>query len=226
MKDLETLSKKEIYRYLGYNEKQHTMTPEIEQMVDECIVEVLNAAGPRVICTPALPLKKGEDAIYIQQMALKGKDIRIHLEHCHSAVLMAVTLGTKLDMLIRRTEAIDMARAVILDAAANVAVEQAGQIAEDELREQIRSQGEYLTIRYSPGYGDLPITTQREMLRLTDAPRKIGLTVTASHIMTPRKSMTAIMGVADIDVKGKLAGCGNCVMRKKCIYRKRGMTCE
>ena len=43
--------------------------------------------------------------------------------------------------------------------------------------------------------------------------------------MTPRKSITAILGVSDHPVRGHLAGCGHCVLRTRCEYRKRGITC-
>ena len=45
------------------------------------------------------------------------------------------------------------------------------------------------------------------------------------YMMTPRKSVTAILGVSGHPVKGKLAGCGHCVLRTRCEYRKRGKTC-
>ena len=84
----------------------------------------------------------------------------------------------------------------------------------------------YLTIRYSPGYGDFPLSFQKEILDFLDAYRKIGLSVTPNYIMIPRKSITAVLGISNFNVKGKLAGCNQCVLKEKCNYRKRGMTCE
>ena len=55
--------------------------------------------------------------------------------------------------------------------------------------------------------------------------RRAGLCVTDSDLMTPRKSITAVLGVSDHPVKGHLAGCGHCVLRTRCEYRKRGITC-
>ena len=49
--------------------------------------------------------------------------------------------------------------------------------------------------------------------------------MTDTNLMTPRKSVTAILGVSGHPVKGKLAGCGHCVLRTRCEYRKRGKTC-
>lgn len=225
MKKLTALDKNEIYRYLGYDALTHTLTPAVEELVEEGIAEILRAAEPRSICSPLLPLKREEDKLWAGGLPLEGKDIAAHLEHCTQAVLLAVTVGAEVDALIRRAQAADMAKAVALDAAANAAAEAAAQAAEEELRARLAPEGLYVTGRYSPGYGDLPIGIQRELLRLTDAPRKIGLSVTQNNIMTPRKSITAVMGAADIPVKGKLAGCGSCALREKCLFRKRGTTC-
>ena len=76
-----------------------------------------------------------------------------------------------------------------------------------------------------PGYGDWPLTVQPLLAAALDTARRAGLCVTENNLMTPRKSITAILGVSGHPVKGKLAGCGHCVLRTRCEYRKRGKTC-
>lgn len=223
---IENIPESEVYRYLGYDEEKHILTDEMRVLVRHCIDQMLSAVEPKVVISPLLALKREEEGIYAENFLLRGKDIKIHLDQCGEAVFMAATLGNRIDMLIRKSEALNMAEAVIMDAAANVAIEQVCQQEEDHLREAIIASGKYLTIRFSPGYGDFPIESGHDLLRILDAPRKIGLSVTPSHIMTPRKSISAVMGVADIDVKGRLAGCANCVMKEKCVFRKRGTTCD
>ena len=139
--------------------------------------------------------------------------------------LMAATLGTAVDELLRRAAAQDLARSVLLDAVASVAAEQAAVLAENAAARALCREGEYHTGRFSPGYGDLPIELQRRIIPLLDAPRQIGLAVTRSLILTPRKSVTALIGVADHLVTGSLAGCDTCLLREKCEWRKRGMPC-
>ena len=56
--------------------------------------------------------------------------------------------------------------------------------------------------------------------------RKIGLCDTPTHLLTPRKSVTAVLGVAGHPVTGRRAGCANCALRERCAYRKEGKTCE
>lgn len=139
---------------------------------------------------------------------------------------LACTLGAGVDAALRAAGASDMAYAVVLDALASVAVEQTADAAEQTLRNEEREEGQFLTGRFSPGYGDYPIAVQNDLLRLLDAPRKIGLCATPTHLLTPRKSVTAVLGVAGHPVTGRRAGCANCALRERCAYRKEGKTCE
>ena len=217
----------EVCRYLGYDASRHQLTDRDRALIWDGMEKIQLAAQPRTVLSPILPLTDAGQTLSVNaRCALCGRDIRAHLAHCSGAIFLAATLGVQVDRLIRRAEVVDMAQAVILDAAANVAIEQVCSEAEETLRTQLNAQGKYLTMRFSPGYGDFPIETQHTLLEMLDAPRKIGLSVTPTHIMTPRKSVTAVMGVSDVFVKGRLAGCGSCVMRKTCIYRKRGTTCN
>jgi hypothetical protein len=176
------------------------------------------AAGPRAVAVRAA---RDDISPYLQ-----GNDILRHLEGCGSCVLLACTLGAGVDAALRAAGASDMAYAVVLDALASVAVEQTADAAEQTLRNEERGEGQFLTGRFSPGYGDYPIAVQNDLLRLLDAPRKIGLCATPAHLLTPRKSVTAVLGVAGHPVTGRRAGCANCALRERCAYRKEGKTCE
>ena len=106
---------------------------------------------------------------------------------------------------------------------------QAGELCnalEAEIRTSVQAQGHYLTGRFSPGYGDCPLTLQQPFAIALDTVRGLGMAVTPENLLTPRKSVTAILGVADHPVTGTRAGCGHCLLREKCEYRKRGTTCE
>jgi cobalamin-dependent methionine synthase I len=70
----------------------------------------------------------------------------------------------------------------------------------DEVEAEIRRElppNESLVSRYSPGYGDFPLTAQRELLSLLDAPRKVGVSLTDTLLMVPSKSVSAIIGVKE-----------------------------
>jgi cobalamin-dependent methionine synthase I len=66
--------------------------------------------------------------------------------------------------------------------------------AENEIHKEL-AEGESLTPRYSPGYGNFPLDAQRAILDLLDTPRKIGVSLTGTMLMVPSKSVSAVIGV-------------------------------
>ena len=96
---------------------------------------------------------------------------------------------------------------------------------ESELRAAVQAQGVFMTGRYAPGYGDCPLELNDTLCLTVDSVRGCGLAVTPQHLLTPRKSTTAILGIADHPVTGTRAGCATCHLRDTCSFRKRGTTC-
>lgn len=140
------------------------------------------------------------------KVCFRGNHIHTHLSDCSACLLLAVTLGSQAEQIIRAEESRNMALAVMLDTAASVLADQYADQAEDFLRRKYGEEGLFLTKRFSPGYGDFPIEIQPDFLRLLFAEKTIGLTVSQTNILLPRKSITAVLGVADHPVTGKLAG--------------------
>ena len=188
-------------------------------LLEKCAVPLLAVATPRAVW-----LEADVDAL-AEVGILRGGDVMKHLEGCPQALLLAVTLGPAVDAQIRRAGVGDIAAGVASDALGSALAEQAAEAAEAELRQWAAKEGKYLTGRFSPGYGDWDIAVQPLVATALDTVRRAGLCVTDTNLMIPRKSVTAILGVSDHPVKGKLAGCGHCVLRTRCEYRKRGKTC-
>lgn len=203
-----------VLRYLGAAGWQPDAAA--AALLDRAEALVCDAATPRGVWR-VLPLEalSGTDT---------GTDLARHLAGCHSAVLMAVTLGAEIDALLRRLEAADIALAAAADAAASVRVEQAADALEAIIREGLPA-GQYMTGRYAPGYGDCPLTLNAELCLALDTVRGMGLALTDTCLLTPRKSTTAILGLADTPVTGARAGCAHCLLQTTCAYRKRGTTC-
>ena len=171
------------------------------------------------------PLVREADGFRLSgtDLLLSGQTAQRILAQCGQAVLLACTLGTKLDDMIRSAQARDMARAVILDACGSALVEQGCDEAERDIA--ARFPGLYLTDRFSPGYGDLPLSLQPAICGLLDAERRVGIHVTSSFLMNPSKSVTAIIGLSDKPQMARIRGCAWCVMRNTCTLRKGGKSC-
>lgn len=192
----------------------------VKGIPDDRLTMMLDEAE-QMIKSAAIP-KATYRLVPIDDFNLIGVSINKHLEDCQSVAVMAVTLGAGIDMLLRRVQVTDMAMAVAIDTGASVLVEQYCDSYEKMIGAEIEG---HTTSRFSPGYGDYPVTEQGSVIKLLDAPKRIGLNVTSSSLMVPRKSVTAIIGVADVPVAGKLATCDECVLKDKCNLRKEGKTC-
>lgn len=145
------------------------------------------------------------------------------LTDCTHAAVLVCTLGAEFDLWVRREQARDISRAVMLDALGSAYVEAGCDAAEDAIH--ARFPGKYLTDRFSPGYGDFPLDAQRLLLDMAGA-RRIGVTVTDSLLLNPQKSVTAVIGIANQPQAAKIRGCAYCALRNTCEFRKGGKTCH
>lgn len=156
-------------------------------------------------------------------IALSGESASRMLAQCDKAVLLACTLGTAFDARLMALQAKDMARAVIMDACGSSFVERGCDEAEREIA--ARFPDRYRTDRFSPGYGDLPLSLQKDICAALDTARRLGVHVTESYMLNPAKSVTAVIGLSDKPQAARIRGCGYCSMRDTCLLRKGGNHC-
>ncbi len=223
MSDYYEIDRAEVLRYLHCEEEDEST----HALIDRCMAEIQHAAKPRTVYRIFSVAQVHPDAVSFAGTGLQipGSDLCRHLRGCHGAVLFAATLGEGVDRCIRTAQITDMARAVVLDCCASAMVESVCSAAEGELRAEAVLRGEFLTARFSPGYGDVPLMVQRDFLAVLEAGKRIGLSASAENLLIPRKSVTAVMGIANHPVSGALAGCKTCALRGKCEFRRRGTTC-
>lgn len=157
-------------------------------------------------------------------LRLSGRLAESMLGRCHHAAVLLCTLGLRFEQQVRAYQARDMTKAVMLDACGSALVEAGCDQAEQELREKFP--GAYLTERFSPGYGDLPLTLQPTICTALDSQRRLGVYASASCMLTPQKSVTALVGLADEPQPAHIRGCAHCSLREQCSLRKEGRSCE
>ncbi len=221
---LTQINKKEALRYMGCT--PDTVDEVLTAQVDKCEKELLDIIRPTYTHKIFL-LERAENGILLSgtNLLLTGEAVKEHLSGCHSAIVMAVTLSGYADNYIRRAEISDMAQALIADCLCTAAVEQVCDIAEAEITASL-PESSHTTWRFSPGYGDLPLEIQPNLLRVLNAEKLIGLTINDSLIMLPRKSVTALIGISDKPIENRRRGCAICNMRDTCNFRKRGNRCN
>ena len=152
--------------------------------------------------------------------AAQGEDVHALLASCEEAVLFAATLGAESERMLLREQAVSAENALLLDAVLSAAIESVCDDMENRLRSEVEASGRYLTDRFSPGYGDMPLEQTKGICRVLSVEKNIGLTVSQSGIMIPRKSVTAIMGISKTPVPRRPSGCEGCSAKATCPLRR------
>lgn len=196
MVKLRPINKKEAALYLGYGKNEPDQV--ILDLMDECEGPLREACHPSFCYGIFDVLVCSEERVVLSEcdLELTGKDIVKLLNGCGKAVLFAATLGAGVDTLMRRLQVGSMPKAILTDAMAGAAIEQICNDFQAELAVQFPNLRQ--TMRYSPGYGDLPLSIQRKLLETLSAGKRIGLSVTEGNMLTPLKSVTAVIGLRDI----------------------------
>ena len=183
---------REIWRYAGAahaNEAQ-------QALLQACLAELSDQAVFRV-CYREFPISCEGDTVDLSFAKVTSPALARCLAGCGSAVVFAATVGTAIDRLITRYSAVSPARALLLDAIGTERVEALCDVFCRELAAEKGSLGLCTRPRFSPGYGDLALSLQREIFGVLDCPRKIGLSLGQDLIMSPSKSVTAIVGIGN-----------------------------
>ena len=112
------------------------------------------------------------------------------LSGAKEAFVLACTLGVEVDRVIGKLSKTSRAEAFIYDAVASAVVEAVLDAIEKEITDGYRT-----TPRFSPGYGDFSLSCQGELLDFLGAPHHLGVTLNDSGLMSPMKTVTAVIGI-------------------------------
>ena len=215
-----TIDRREALRYLSIREPDAGALADIEPAA-----AALEAALTPRFTFAAYPTERVSGGIALRGSGgvLPGGLAETMLRGCGQAVLLLCTLGAGFETMLRAAEARDMARAAMLDACGSAYVEAGCDEAERAVAARFPER--YLTDRFSPGYGDLPLALQPALCAALDSQRRLGVTVTESLLMVPSKTVSAVIGLADAPQPARIRGCGFCARRDTCAFRKGGTTC-
>lgn len=230
IKSLIKIDEKEVLRYLQY--KNQEIDDDLSQKIKQCIKVTKEIIYPRFIFRK-YSITKSKSSNENGKIYLEGTNFILHsddiyklLQECDECILMSTTLGLEIEKEIRKLTYTDLTKGIIIDACATTAIEEVCDIVQDKIAKNLLKESKYITYRYSPGYGDLPIEKNVDINNLLNSQKEIGLTVTNDGIMIPRKSVVALIGVSHKDVNSTKRTCENCSNRHNCDYKKEGNNCE
>jgi len=199
----------ELSRLLGRKSGAGTGAPavaagKITEAIEAALEESKSLIAPKVIYVTAA----GAD--------LPGSDIFNDLE---KVAFCVCTIGPAIEERVTSlSKDGEMLGAVVLDAIGSAAAEATARYANDRIDEAAAAEGLRTSCRASPGYGDWDVKEQKALFALVPAGR-IGVTLTESSMMIPRKSVSFAVHIAEDPVRLRSEGsCRNCDM-ETCPYR-------
>ncbi len=201
---------KEVAVYLGYYSVKST-DDKTKELVCTCTNEFLDVASFRA-CIAKVPVKL-ENGVDLGFMKTESRSLEKNLSGCDFAYILAATTGFDAHRLIERKSLISPVCGMITDCVGSAAIEAFC----DKINSSLEN-ADFLRPRFSPGYGDLSIEFQKDITEFLETKKNIGLSLTDSLMMTPVKSVTAIIGIGK--EKNKCTGPGCMICRNdSCPYR-------
>lgn len=192
MIELNASDHKEILRYAGY--KGGTLDEVTLEKLRQAVDITNGVIKPRSVWK-LCSLDMAKEQVYITDynLTLPGNAIKKALSGCEKAALLCVTIGTEFDVTLSRLMLSDKALGVLVNAAGVQAVEKLA----DTLQKEIDGEVAPLKTlpRFSPGYGDLPLDIQSDLIRILNTEKQVGVRLNSSFLMNPTKSVTAIAGL-------------------------------
>lgn len=186
---------------------------EINRWIDECIEEVKQVAQFRAVHQM---FHLSHEPLTIQELNLvcDSDDLRFYFQELNSCIVIACTLGVQIDQRIKYYEHVNMAKAVVFDAVSSRYLEECCDEYEGSLTDT-------KTLRFAPGYGDIPLALNQPLSNALRTHQTIGVSLSSGGLFTPMKSMLGLIGAKGRSKKS----CMSCIRKTSCVFRKEGVRC-
>lgn len=201
---------KEILRYSGARDMEG-----LEELLEDAISQAKEVLTYKV-CYGEFPVNIKDDEIMLPSLRIKSKALAKNLSGCGKILIFGATVGVGIDRLIAKYGSLSPVKALIFQ---GIGAERIEALCDAFCGDMEKEYGK-VKPRFSPGYGDFDISYQKEIFGLLDCHRKIGLTLNESLLMSPSKSVTAIVGIGECE-KNEKSGCETCT-KTDCEFRKKG----
>ena len=210
------LSAQDLLRAIGY---EHGAPASIERTLnliwDEAFSLIEPAAGCRI-----LPVETGDGVIFTGGVSFSVKKIiSTALKGCECVALFTATIGSRLEQRASRYGSDgETLKMYLFDVIATEAVEKVASLMQSRLAGKLAEEGLSITNRYSPGYCGWDTAQQQILFSLLPV-NFCGVSLTASSMMLPVKSVSGVIGIG-ADVSFRDYGCALCD-KTGCIRRGR-----
>ena len=190
------IDRREVYRYMKCGEQ----SAEIDALIDKAIAVCEGELRYDTVCIslPIISMENGE--IDLGAATAHSRDLEKALRGCDGVIIFAATVGLGIDRLIAKYGRTQPSTALCIQALGAERIESLC----DQFCADLKTRGLSIRPRFSAGYGDLPIEFQKSIFSLLDCHKSIGLTLNQSLLMSPSKSVTAIIGIKKTDQNNEI----------------------
>ena len=226
-----TLNRQEALRYLGYSGQaiDKELSNRLEGWAKTCETKLNPTYTWRIFALDEKRCRWNENptvALKGTSLHFDGKSIAAHLRGAQFAACLAATLGLASEREIHSLAATSPLDAMLFDACCNALIESVAQAAQEDIAAEAEKAGLFARMRFSPGYGDLPLALQPRFIEALNAQKLLGISVNKSLLLVPAKSITAVVGLFDeIPSNPARTPCQDCIAREYCSYLEKGITC-
>jgi hypothetical protein len=129
----------------------------------------------------------------------KSNKLSKTLKNCDEIICYIATLGDSIeDRINQLMQKKHLAQAYILDAMASVAADNMVGSFHQQMKTVYKNQSKQVTLCFSPGYCDWPLTDQKKLFGIFDS-NELDVELTDSCFMKPRKSISGVFGITPPD---------------------------
>ena len=193
--DIISFDKKEALRY--YRAKPNDAAA--EALIDSAYEKLCRELQPRYT-VKQFGCKADTDSVLLDNgTVFRSRALAKYVGNATELFLFGATLGSRVDITLRRMSLTSVAEAGAGQAVAAALIETYCDDCCNELQKQLPSKKK-LKWRFSPGYGDWALEEQKILFSVLDCAHSIGLTLTKSCMMAPIKSVTAVIAVEDVNI--------------------------
>lgn len=210
------------------NRIQHygEINDDLQKIIDKNIELVNKTIRPKKIFrTFDIELSDNVVSLIGTNIKFNSKDLSELLKKSDKIAIMALTLGRAIDEESLRLQKTDTLDAMVFDGIASEVAEMIAEVLNAEIIESAKKIERYTTRRYSPGYGDLGLSVQEDIIGIFTR-YHLGINLTKSNMLAPAKSITAIVGLSVSEEKQEqIDFCATCRIREKCSKKNTGERC-
>jgi len=192
------ISESKIYKLHGLKNSRED-SPRLKEKVAQALNLGSELISPRVLFetfeVDHIDYKEGN--IFLVGLTDPIQTMRISqaLKEASKVILFVLTIGEAIENKVASlSKENNQTTALFLDTVGSIAAEGLADLFQERIKKRFQEKGMAISMRFSPGYCDWPVEGQKLIFSSLN-PIQIGVTLTESMMMIPRKSISGLIGI-------------------------------